>query len=341
MTRFTDKIKLLKKTYITLDEIEELIKPIDYLELVNIVDGMIDSGIIKAVGKFNSKNGKMPSLYVKYRLIKERENNDIFMTEIKNLHTSLNISGYIRNVELYKKHRDIILPLNQFLRVNEEPLKEEMSKNERAYSIWNYEKALDQSDYISVIKFNNIDKKLNYYLTPEPFFDYIHNRNSNMTILIVENKDTWFTLRKLLNGEPEKCCLFGKKIDGLLYGEGNKISKPFALEQYQSEVLNCNCKFLYFGDLDFTGIELFLRVRKHNPISDITLFTDIYSFMLDICNMEKLGEIKNNQSQDIEMKEFLSLFTEDNIMKIEEILFNYKYIPQEIINYQILKKLLK
>ena len=44
-----------------------------------------------------------------------------------------------------------------------------------------------------------------------------------MTILVIENKDTWYTVRKLMNAEKGDYFLYGEEIDGLLYGEGNNF----------------------------------------------------------------------------------------------------------------------
>jgi hypothetical protein len=35
---------------------------------------------------------------------------------------------------------------------------------------------------------------LNYFETPEPFFDYTYSNKKDMNILIVENKDTWLNI---------------------------------------------------------------------------------------------------------------------------------------------------
>lgn len=80
-----------------------------------------------------------------------------------------------------------------------EELHTPLAKNERAYQIWNDEKILDNSLCKSMIKWNELEKMLNYYLTLEPFFDYLHTKKEKMTMLIIENKDTWYTMRKIMN----------------------------------------------------------------------------------------------------------------------------------------------
>ncbi|CAA7600497.1 Hypothetical protein DEACI_1150 [Acididesulfobacillus acetoxydans] len=96
----------------------------------------------------------------------------------------------------------------------------------------------------------------------------MQERSLSGTLLVIENKDTWFTLRRLLR-ETGKNRLAGTSIQALIYGEGNKITKPEALQNYAqgmfSREILTKGKFLYFGDLDHEGIRLYHRTQKANP----------------------------------------------------------------------------
>lgn len=276
---------------------------------------------------------------MKYRIIKQEETNKNYTNEIQTLCNMLNIEEYLKRPNIYEKHRDLLLILNKFLIQNKELLKVQMSKNERAYQIWNDEKILDDSLCKAIIKWNNLEEKLNYYLTPEPFFDYIHTKKEEMNILVIENKDTWYTMRKVMNEVEKECYIENVEIDALLYGEGNKITKPKALEEYEKEVVQRKCNFIYWGDLDYTGIEMFERVIVQNKESNIILFTKIYERMLNIKEIENLGKIKNNQNHNISLDLFLNNFASKEKDKIKTILKNDYYIPQEIINADVLRKI--
>lgn len=339
------KEKLLKrhKTYITLEELEEIIESQDYLEFVQKVKALISEGILKPIVNKNRTNGKIPSLFLKYRVLVTDDKNNEFENEIKHLSSEFEISKYLNNIEIYKKHREELLILDEFFKKNSDKLNVKISKNERAYQIWGYEKMLDSNIGKSILKFNNLEKKLNYYLTPEPFFDYIPKIKEGMTILIVENKDTWYTLRKIFkqknnakNKQTIDMNLLGTTINGLLYGEGNKITKPKAIVNYENQMLNIKANFLYCGDLDFTGIDMFERVKKQNEKSNIKLFTKIYEKMIDLSNIEKLSKIRNQQNKNINLEDFLTNFSEQYQSRINSILMQNKYIPQEILNYEIL-----
>lgn len=251
----------------------------------------------------------------------------------------LNIEEYLKKPKIYEKHRELLKTLNIFLIKNKDKLKIPISKNERAYQIWNDEKILDSSLCKNIIKWNNLEETLNYYLTPEPFFDYIHIKKEKMNILVIENKDTWYTVRKVMNDKHGEFYLGNLEVDVLVYGEGNKITKLNALREYEKQVIQRKCDFYYWGDLDFTGIEMFERVVIQNKEISIKLFSEIYNKMIDIKKIEELGKIKHNQNQNITIDLFLNYFTLEYQEKIKEILSRNRYIPQEIINAEILKNI--
>ncbi len=286
-------------------------------------------------------NGKIPSLFLKYKIIKQAKESAKHETEIRTLCNWLKIEKYIAHPHIYEKHRELILPLNTFLTKNSKELEIQISKNERAYQIWNDEKILDNSLCKSMIKWNDLEDKLNYYLTPEPFFDYIHTKKENMNILIVENKDTWYTLRKRISHLKNECFLCNIEIDGLVYGEGNKITKPNALKEYETQVIQRKCSFFYWGDLDYTGIEMYERVVEQNRNVQIRLFTPIYEKMIEAKKIDQFGKIKHKQNTNIPLALFLHSFNEIYQEKIKSILSKNCYIPQEIINAATLENLWK
>lgn len=251
----------------------------------------------------------------------------------------LKIEEYLKKPQIYEKHRELLKTLNTFLIQKKQKLNTPISKNERAYQIWNDEKILDSSLCKSIIKWNNLEEVLNYYLTPEPFFDYIHTKKEKMNILVIENKDTWYTIRKVMNERQGEFYLGNLEVDALVYGEGNKITKLNALKEYEKQVIQRNCDFYYWGDLDYTGIEMFERVVMQNKEISINLFSQIYEKMIDTKEIEQLGKIKHNQNQNITIDLFLNYFTTEYQEKIKNILIQNRYIPQEIINAEILKNI--
>lgn len=343
MEKIEKQIQQLKQTYITLTELEEIAQPQDYAQLVEKINTLKSDGIIMPIKNKRNTNGKIPSLFIKYRIIKNKQEKEEIEKEIKHLSPELKIEKYLNNKETYKKQRNEIKQLDQYLKNEKEKLKTKISKNERAYQIWGYEKMIDTQTGKSIITFNELEEKLNYYLTPEPFFDYIPEQKEKMTILIIENKDTWYTLRKIAKDNNLKTIkILGEEIHGLIYGEGNKITKEQAIQNYEKEMLNTQAKFIYWGDLDFTGIDMYERVKKANPQSNIELFTKIYEKMLELSQNKKLQQIHKEQNKKIDLENFLKNFKNKKQQEqLEEILKTNKYIPQEILNYAEIQKILK
>lgn len=89
--------------------------------------------------------------------------------EITHLDGNINISFYLSNPKKYREQRDII-PIERVLKKHKGLSDMRVSKNEHAYQIWRYEKQLDSASVRSVLMFNGLNNKLNYYKTPEPFF---------------------------------------------------------------------------------------------------------------------------------------------------------------------------
>lgn len=332
-----------KKTYIFLNELEKLINVNDYNELYSIISALIEKGLLKPIKKVNGTNGLIPPLFVKYRINKPAERNEPIKEEIIHLDCNFNISFYLSNPQKYREQRDIIYPLSEFLRNHSELLRERVSKNERAYQIWQYEKQLDSATVRSILEFNGLNERLNYYNTPEPFFYFspekLHHREQ--MVLIIENKDTWYTLREIMRETSSSIIVFGHKIDGILYGEGKKINRPKAIDEFCETEINHTCDFLYFGDLDFEGISIFQELKVRNPQYKIELFTKLYAIMLDEYPISVLDKTKKSQLCPESLDSFLSYFTKGQAAAITELLDNGFYIPQEAIRRDMFARIVK
>lgn len=331
-----------KKTYISLDELEKLINADDYNGFYSAVSALVVKGTLKPIKKVNSTNGLIPPLFVKYRICRPAEQDESLKDEIRHLDGKLNISFYLGNPKKYQEQRDIIYPLSEFLKKHKELLNIRVSKNERAYQIWRYEKQLDNTSVRSILVFNKLNDKLNYYNTPEPFF-YFSPENllhREQTVLIIENKDTWYTLREIMR-EKASVDIFGHKIDGILYGEGKKVNRPQALDEFCESELHHVCDFLYFGDLDFEGITIFQELKSGNPQYKIELFKELYVLMLNEYPLSALSKTRKAQSHLETMDVFMSYFTSDHASAISDLLEGGFYIPQEALRRDMYEQIVK
>lgn len=339
----TEKLVTYGK-FITETDLQKISKQDDYLLFHREIEEMIANGLLSPV-KASGNNGRIPPLYNKYRIIHPQEDHTQYMESIRRLNPGLNITAYLKRPELYKKHRNILEGLSQYLWYEARLLDEPMSRKERSFSIWGREKLLDENFALvrEVLRLNGLGEGfLNYYDTPEPFFEYVHSYMQEMTGLILENKDTWFSFRKLMQVSG-KNHIAGAAINLLLYGEGNKITKKGALEDYAGGMLRRQAgqtiRFLYFGDLDREGIRLFFRTREANPGLSVEPFVPLYQLMLDLAERREMPESPDKRDVFVSLEDFAqSLGVNSKIFT--QLLDEGRYIPQEIVNYQVLAGIL-
>ncbi|WP_252229736.1 Wadjet anti-phage system protein JetD domain-containing protein [Clostridium sp. ZBS15] len=329
------KLKNLNKKTIELDEIEKIFKIKSYKELYKLVNTLINNKEINPI-RSTGGNGKNPTLYKRYRVIEEEEDYSELLNELSfKLSPKLEISYYKNHLKKYKEHREYILKLNEFIINKETLLKQSVSMNERSFQIWGREKFIQKEEGKLILKNLGLDLGyLNYYETSEPLAYYSKSKKVPQNILILENKDTYYTMRKyLINGGNE---ILEENISTLIYGGGKNVNKAFkdfeiSVEEYVSNKEN---KLLYFGDLDYEGIVIYESL--YNLLKEkyrISPFISGYKKMIDKYIKEKIILPKTKEGQNRNIKdEFLNKFDNSYRIKINEILENGLYIPQEILN---------
>ena len=176
---------------------------------------------------------------------------------------------------------------------------------------------------------------LNLYETTEPLSYYVHTREIPQNLLIVENKDTFYSMRKhLLSGENQ---ILGMPVGTLIYGAGKGILRSFedfhlCVEPYMRAVENT---IYYFGDLDYEGIGIYEKLavlfEKHCTIRP---FGEAYLKMnekADEIGIESLPQMKEGQNKNIG-EWFWDFFEKTEAVKMKELLRKGRYIPQEILS---------
>lgn len=327
----TEKILHKKAATITLAELEKICHAADYSDFVAEITGLIKSSIIRPMGK--ETNGKFPPLSSRYHICRPLPDDSAIKDEILRLGPSFNPSGYLSHIPLYYKHRELLRPLYEYALHKSTELTLRMSKNERAYAIWGNEKQLDDALCQSMLRYTGWESKLNYFRTPEPFLDYLCNGAETKNILILENKDIWFSLRKLFMENKTAFSLYNQRFDGILYGEGKKIARSNALAGYTQESFLTQPALYYWGDLDYEGIGIYLMIC----IDQVQLFVPGYMAMLEYAKAQPLSKCKTTQTAPPGLDEFLRCFSRESAGEIKSILEAGKYIPQEICNHPRLK----
>lgn len=324
-----NKLNKFKKKRVTLEEL--LSAEISEQEILSFVT---EGKLVPMKSSGTNGNLRNP-LYKKYSIVTEKEDHSATISEIKKLHPKLVANGYLlRKPEAFEKNQDELTAISRFLQDNSE--KCYISRRERSFQLFGEEKYLDNN--ISLMQSIGLtENDLKFYTTPEQCFsDYIPQRKENMTLLICENKDIWFNIRRLM---AEGSCyeFFGVHIDGVIYGQGNDVTGKGKFSSYARFLNSGKLSLLYCGDIDRAGFDIFYRLCKEAAEFDIELFAPIYKKMLEFADVSSLPESDDKRGKDIETDGLRELFSDEEIEKINDVLSSDKRLPQEIINYEVLK----
>lgn len=326
----------MSKHKINLTELAAKHPDMDYPQLYKYILSQISSGHLVPV-KAAKLNGKSPALPTAYWVTEPSQDYSDVINEIKyKIHPAINTFYYHKHPEKYGNDRKYILQLSDYLTNCKDYLTTTETINERSFEIFCREKFLDREGGIELLSHLGISpEKLNFYRTSEPMSYYSHQKQTPQNFLIIENKDTFYSMRKhMINGQDK---ILGLKAGTLIYGGGKGICKTFddfvnAVEPYFGDKNN---RVYYFGDLDYEGIIIYEALaKKYKNIVEIYLFTNAYEKMLykeELIGTEELPDMKDGQNKNIG-NNFLGYFTPDIQKKIMKILEAGKYIPQEILN---------
>ncbi|HZK25076.1 MAG TPA: Wadjet anti-phage system protein JetD domain-containing protein [Oscillospiraceae bacterium] len=323
----------LGKKIVTVTEIQEHFKLEKYSQLVEKINRFVAEGTLSEV-KNSGSNGMFPALYKRYRVIEDQVDDLSALQEEINYNFPLNFKRdyYLSNLARYREDKEQIEKLAAYFRMSKHLLSEPMAINERSFAIWSQEKFLKEGRGQAILKNLGLTlEDVNVYLTPEPFV-YFSCHQQHAHVLIIENKDTWYTLRKLmLQGQAS---FFTQRIDAIIYGSGKNIEK--SLEDYEHTVeehlLNPAAIF-YWGDIDYEGIGIYERLKKrYRDKFEIEILAKAYQAMVDLSQDRVLPKSKDKQNKNIGeifLKELTSPYRE----LIVKVLQSGAYIPQEIVNY--------
>lgn len=336
-----NKLLAYGKKYITLENLAKKlsVEIVDTKSLYETVSCLIEDMILEPVKRSGQNGNHKYPLFMKYRILLKDELNEEVEKQIRQLHPALLKNGYLSShVQEYLNHKEVIDCLNAFLfsKKNEEPI----SRKERSFEIFGREKVLDDSAVKSLLRHLEIsDSDLGFYDTPEYcFHDYIPERKNELTLLICENKDIWFNIRRCMFEDHFKS-LFGVAIDGVVYGNGNKVShKAGALVEYVRFMGNPIVKFLYWGDIDREGFDIFRRTREVNDSLSIELFIPGYRKMIERAQNISLEDSPSSKKEGVSFEDLFEGFSVEEGIILNQVLEANKLIPQEIIPYTVLSE---
>ena len=325
------------KKFITKEELSKLYHTTEDEYLYDILMGLAEAGYIQPVIRSKTNGNLRFPIYLKYRIQIPEESLSTELEEIGKLHSLLQSSGYLQSKPIeYRKHKEMLQKLDQYLFAQiPDPIP--VSRKERSFEIFGEEKQLDNSAFCHLLEklgFNS--ETLAFYDTPECCFnDFIPEHKSQMVLLICENKDIWFNIRRRMF-EDHADTLFGTHIDGVVYGCGNKITQKEALTTYTCFMGNAQVSYLYWGDIDRAGLNIYLNLENANPQLDIQLFLPAYEKMLLLSRSVDLPDSDDHREI---LKDYTSIydcFSGSYQEQLKNNLENNKRLPQEIISYAVL-----
>lgn len=262
------------------------IRAVHYNLFENVIEKLCSDGKLSARGKVHKGN----KIHFKFDVIdnisiKEKDNKIIL--EISKLNLK-NLDYYFRNQGKYKIHKKYLQILNDYYMQKYKPY---LTSNELAFKLFNDEKFFENPkskinlglEILLNLKMKYED--FNCYKTQEPFFYNIKEsffQKRIREILIVENKDTYFTLKS------KKCC---EVFDMIIYGEGKKIISSFDLVREYHINLSDNIK--YFGDIDSEGFLIYKLFKEKFPSYNIKICSPLYSVLLDNFDIDVLPRLRN------------------------------------------------
>lgn len=323
---------------ITIDEIEEKYRIERYQDLYDKIVTLMENNQLKPV-YVAGKNGKKPTLYKEYWIVEEQEDNSQYIDELSYFFVpDIETTYYLKHIKQYKEDRTWLLLLNQYLKTNRNHLNIPKSMNERSFEIWHREKFLKEEQGKKILKRCGIAlESLNIYETTEPLAYYTGTKQIPQNMLILENKDTFYSMRKsLMSGNN---IILGMEIGTLIYGAGKGIIRSFqdfslCAEPYMRDKEN---HIYYFGDMDYEGIKIYeslARVFENECM--IEPFQNGYLKMLGKAKQigeKELPDMKKGQNTNMDGI-FQKYFKEQDYLDMQHILAQGKYIPQEILSIE-------
>lgn len=311
-----------------------------YAEQYQYVRTLLDEGTIKPIVA-SGKNGKRPALYLEYRTVEQpRDYTDVEHELLYQMSPRIVTDYYLRHPEVYLQEREYVRRLDTYLRTHRDRLQVQVSMNERCCDIWGHEKFLSKTlegtgrTGRAILEHCGLDLAfLNCYRTSEPFAYYAASRQTPQRILILENKDPFYSMRRhLLSGHTK---ILGCEISTLIYGAGKRVVSSLqefdlSAEPYMKAEGN---ELLYWGDLDYEGIGIYENLASaFVGQGRIVPFVPAYQAMLRKAREAPvLPATKAGQNRNIGTA-FYSYYDSETVARMQEILERDVYIPQEILN---------
>jgi hypothetical protein len=295
--------------------------------------------LIKPV-KNHGLNGLNPPLFLRYRkILSQQHDYEETKKEILSIYRSqIDLTHFLTFPQEYADVRNMLLAIDHFLlESRDKPPRVWDTVNERSFMLTGNEKFLASTAGKRLLKLIGIDLPQLYCVpTPEPFFYWatgIPSSTPNCAdCLIVENKDTFYTFKKLIASQS---FTLSPPVQLLIYGEGKKIlsSWPFIFECLPSFKI----RFFYFGDLDPEGVAICADLIRSTTASENNMATietipaeSLYALLLEAGRTRVLNRDQSRVA-DERMKTFFQHFRPEFKNRVSALWQEGLVIPQEAV----------
>lgn len=293
--------------------------------------------------KSSDYNGLNPPLKLRWEIISEENGNLWDKSKLLRLSNLLDFTYYVNN-PIYQTELEweYIENIYSFLKIKDS--KEWASIEERSLELFYDEKYLTEKKETAKGKYGILtrlglskdDLKMKKY--GEMFIYWNKGTTDIRTVIILENHSTFFTYKRIAENEGS---VFDLSPDILIYGGGNKIESSFSFIEEIADINNI--KVFYFGDIDSEGFGIYTRLKERYPNIDIRLQKEAYTHLINICSKDypKKSQTKNPYYLECFIKEMDEQLDLSLRAKLAYIWNNNYRIPQELINYEYLLKVMK
>lgn len=215
---------------ISLEQLQKESRTESYPEQYRYICAQIEENKIMPV-KNSPLNGKKPALHTSYWLVEEKPDYGEEIAELQfQTVPAIRTDYYLKHPEVYREERNWVRLLNRFFLKQSGARSRHLppvSLNERSFQIWGREKFLQREQGRKILAHCGISlEELHVYRTTEPLAYCSRTRQVPQTILILENKDTFYTMRRWLMGEgageANGMTAFGNETGEAVKGEANE-----------------------------------------------------------------------------------------------------------------------
>lgn len=312
-----------------------------YNEFYNQIIQLKENNHIKEI-KSSTYNGFNPPLKTRWEIVVKQTSPRWDAPSILKYSDHLDFT-YYQNNPIYQTDLEweYIENIYRFLQSKES--RQWVSIEERSLELFYHEKFItsrkDRSKgrygILKRLKLTEEDLKIKKY--GEMFIYWNRGVKNIQKIIILENHSTFFTYKRIMEGYGN---ILGFAADALIYGAGKKIENSFAFIEELTDL--SDVEILYFGDVDSEGFGIYDRLKTRYPKVNIKLHQKAYMHLISICHRDyPLGGQKKNQIYfDNFIEEMKDELTQEHLEKLKDIWDKDFRIPQELISYEYLAKVI-